>query len=141
MPRVVTQDGKSTLFELQATVPATDKDYNLPLPAGTYHISLAVDSDVTGATSSLAMRPIVSPAGQVGNVDIRMLEPDDATPIASLALTAADEGRIATITRAPTGVPMDDILPLPHGLQISFTKGAAVTGEKCRVVLLATKVG
>lgn len=136
------ESGKTTRKVLQLVIPAADTGYDVPLPPGSYYLSLSVDSNVTGTTTIITVRPLVdvSAAMVPGTIDFRMMEPDDATPIANLTLTASDEGRFVAVGALPSTGPFLVPIALPYGLQISIAKGTAVTAEKCKITLTATKV-
>lgn len=132
----------TTVKVLQTVMPAATTNYVVSLAPGAYRMSLAVDSNVTGTTTTITGRPLANNSPVVvGNDDLRWIEPAETAAQISLVLTAADEGRFASYLPPTASVPASGPIVLPYGLQISVAKGTAVTGEKCVITLTATQVG
>ena len=123
-------------------VPAANATYDVDLPAGAYRLSAAVKSSVTGTTTSVKFIPYVDAArSQVSNQMFRVFEADDAVAVTNITLPAGAAGRFAHLQPAVSSVNAGGPIVLPHGLQVTVTKGGATTGEACVVDICAARVG
>ena len=126
---------------IASTVPAATTTYTVDLPAGIYRIALSFKSSVTGTTTLVTARPFVdAERSQINGVDYRMYEPDDSAVVAALIAPAGAAGRYANlVSDAAEGD--SHIFVVPHGIQLTITKGGAVTAETFELDICATRVG
>jgi hypothetical protein len=124
-------------------VPAASTDYTVNLPAGSYHILIVLNANVTGGTTVLDTIVKYGDSGQtvVSAIDLQILEEDDAAFITAITLAAGISVRMVRVFDI-TGAADTGISPLviPHGFQFSVTKGGATTGEKLEIEVIATRV-
>lgn len=124
-----------------STVPASDTNYTVDLPAGTYHVAMSVKSNVTGTSTTLALIPFVDVAQtQINNLAFRMVEPNDTSVITLLTLPAGAAGRYVSLLGSALTLPMPTYVVVPHGLRLAVVKGGATTGETLEVTITASRV-
>lgn len=134
---------RNTEIKVPVTVvPAANATYDVSLPDGHYWMALAVKSDLTGTTTTIAVTPFVDQArSQISNLAYRLYEADDTVAIAVLTMPANAAGRMAVCVPTVAGAEnFTSPVYVAGGVRVSVVKGGATTGELLQVTLIATRV-
>lgn len=147
MTTLLRQVGRTNVYRVVDTVPATTQNYIVSLAPGTYKIGIIVRSNVTGTTTTLGnFRALLSPEGDAVGAsaanDLPTLRPQDsALGNVSVALPAGDTGIDFFLASSEAFASVTRPIGMLVGFQFTLTKGGAATGEKCEVSVVATRVG
>lgn len=109
------------------------------LPIGAYEIGIAINSNVTGASTTIEVFPFVDQAQTAIGPSFAVIEPDDTSPQALVTLGAGAEGRTAQIVLG-LGIGLSGRPQvLPYGFRVTLTKGGAATGELLELTVTAVR--
>lgn len=138
--------GKSNVYRTEALVirvvsivPAANTNFTVDLPAGAYHISINVKSNVTGGTTSLTAKDFMDAVQAQIGANYVFFTAGLSTAQPSMIFAAGAAGESAQLTRTSTSSQTDIVLSLPHGFRIDVVKGGAVTGELLEIDVCAIR--
>lgn len=123
--------------------PVMKKKINVP--AGRYYVLAVVRSNTTGASTTAILgdvRQFVD-ANQVQVSDLPLLwgQPSENNVVATRPFTAGQKQNVFHLEHSTLPSTACRGVHIPHGLQITATKGSATDGEEFEVELIFVKMG
>lgn len=133
----------ASVVRVVSTVPSATATKKISFPAGAYRVALLINPSVTGTTTSVAIAPFLDAAQTAAGPAYYLVGPGAAAAANALVLNPGTTPLIgrALLTQAGTTVTAEDpIITITNGLQVTITKGTAVTDEKLEVDLVLALV-
>lgn len=138
------QNDQLTVLRIVSVVPAAASVVKkVSLPSGAYRIQVNVNSSVTGTTTALSFALYMDAAQTVASGVLYSAPSDNVAPQGFFSIAAGPQGKTSRLMAAGGGtgvIQQDPILIVPHGMQVTITKGTAVTDEKLEVDLVVARV-